>query len=704
MFTKNLRTITLSLIIVLNLTGVAPAQSYRPEIQTGARFLAATTTENYIIEGTGEGAACRDATPEELHALAVHDQVVPLHVITPVRESEINRQAGGLLIILWGTQQLENFPQAKSAFLRAAETWEGVIRNQITVLIDVDFGPTRFGVSYPSPTILGSTTPQLIGHDSAYLDIRSGLISNASSAEEAGLYNALPVGAIQTDVGSTSAMLAASAVIRALGIIGPVADPASETAALGPPPAIGFNSAFQFDFNPDDGIDAGKTDFDAVAVHEIGHALGFGSNVGKHELDPGTEVAPSMVDLFRFRPGVTLPTFPTARRIQSSGGAQVFFTGGAELALSTGRPDLSGGDGRQASHWKDDVLTGQYLGIMDPTITFGQRFTITDLDLLAFDAIGYQTGALEGDTTTLTSGVAQPGSVPAPNPGMAILSTMQYTIEVPGGASQLIVELDGNPDIDLYVRAGQRITLGPSGPVSDYVSNSQTGTESLTITASSSPPLLVGTYYIAVANYGPGPASFNVTATIAGGTGGNRVPVINSLQAELTDDVVTMTGVAADSDGDIVQAQASLLDQAGQVVGQTAPFDVSFGSSTAINFTLTVNNIKSVPAAMQVSLTLIDRRGNRSAAKTADFSGGDQGGATLSNASYNGSKLTIKGGGFANQVLLEVNGRVVSLSQSSGNRKLKVKGDSSRLNLRAGPNRLRVFNGNLRSNLFVLNF
>ena len=41
---------------------------------------------------------------------------------------------------------------------------------------------------------------------------------------------------------------------------------------------IGFNSAHSFDFNPDDGITAGSLDFDAVVVHEIGHALGFTSN------------------------------------------------------------------------------------------------------------------------------------------------------------------------------------------------------------------------------------------------------------------------------------------------------------------------------------------------------------------------------------------------------------------------------------------
>jgi hypothetical protein len=76
----------------------------------------------------------------------------------------------------------------------------------------------------------------------------------------------------------------------------------------------------------------------------------------------------------------------------------------------------------------------------------------------------------------------------------------------------------------------------------------------------------------------------------------------------------------------------------------------------------------------------------------------------VSDAAYNGSKLIIKGVGFANQVLIEINGRVVSISPSTNVRKLKVKGSPDHFNLRAGPNRLRVINGNLRSNLLVLSF
>ena len=43
------------------------------------------------------------------------------------------------------------------------------------------------------------------------------------------------------------------------------------------------------------------------------------------------------------------------------------------------------GDGRQASHWKDNLS----LGIMDPTTAPGEQLTITALDLTPFDVIGW---------------------------------------------------------------------------------------------------------------------------------------------------------------------------------------------------------------------------------------------------------------------------------------------------------------------------
>jgi len=711
MSTKNLKLIAITLIALLSSALVTPAAKsqqqdsvprYEPVSDSDVHLVAASLGGAYIIQAGPEGASCRVATPEESQTLAERDQLLPLQTISRPTSEEVGPQEVGLKIVMRGTPQLNNFPQARDAFLRGAQRWEEVLRSPIVIIIDVDYGPTRFGFPY-GPNIIGGTLSQDIGSATAYTPVRNALISGASSSRESALYNTLPTGALPTDLGSTTAIDAPSAVFRALGIIPPVANPPAET-NFGPTPSIGFNSAFEYDFDPSDGIDANKIDFDAAVVHEIGHALGFGSQVGEKERDPSANVALSLEDLFRFRPGVNLGMFPTAPRILSSGGTHVFFAGGAEVLLSTGRLDHTGGDRQQASHWKDDGITGQYLGIMDPTLPDGRRQTLTNNDLLLLDAIGYQVGTASGggDTVALTSGVPQQGSIRAPktNEEDAVIDDNQYTIQVPSGASQLKIELEGNQDVDLYVRAAQRITVGSSGLQADYVSQSETGLESVVITP---PDLRAATYYIAVLSFGPGAANFNVKATVSGGSGGgNNSPVINSLQGELKGDDLILTGVAADSDGDIVQAQSDLLDGSGQRIGGTQPFAVNFGSSTTVEFTLKITNLNDFPAAVMATVTFIDRGGHRSAPQTADFSDGDPGGPTLSGASYTGSKLNIKGAGFSAQLLVEINGRVVGIYPSATDRKVKVKGDPNRLGLHAGPNRLRVLNGNSRSNLFVL--
>src|SRR5262249_47325028 len=181
-------------------------------------------------------------------------------------------------------------------------------------------GPTRFGVPYSAPNILGSTDYQYVSGSAIYPGVRAALIARASNAQESALYNQLPQSQIPTDIGATVAMGGPSAIFRALGILDPVADPDGERANLGVPPSIGFNSTHPFDFDPSDGIAPDKIDFDATATHEIGHALGFMSMVGEKEIVPSDPITASPQDLFRFRPGATTATFSTTQRILSSGG------------------------------------------------------------------------------------------------------------------------------------------------------------------------------------------------------------------------------------------------------------------------------------------------------------------------------------------------------------------------------------------------
>jgi hypothetical protein len=336
----------------------------------------------FVTYADGEKSVCRDMSEIETQDLRRDsDQQRQLRIITREERQEALRNTNfaaqpegvnGLTITLRSTAQLDGFPEAKAAFIRAAAQWEAQIRNPISIILDVDYGPTRFGTPYPSG-VLGSTGTSLTTQ--SFSTVRARLVNSAGSAAETTLYNALPATAVSTDVGAISSVQVALPVARALGIA--AADGTTADAS------IGFNSNFTFDFDPSNGITAGQTDFDAVAVHEMGHALGFISRVG------GSTTSMSVWDIFRFRPGTTLATFTTATRIMTTGGDHRFYDGQPELACSTGGPSGSGGDGRQASHWKDDSLTGVTIGIMDPTIASGQRKVMTSNDLRMLETLGY---------------------------------------------------------------------------------------------------------------------------------------------------------------------------------------------------------------------------------------------------------------------------------------------------------------------------
>jgi hypothetical protein len=324
-----------------------------------------------------------------------------------IRRPRADKTGPGLTIVLRGTDQLDEYPQAKAAYVRAAETWERTIaRTPITIVVDVDYGPTYFGQAFPA-NILGVTDPQPLLADDDYSFIRSHLVAAASSPEESAVYAALPERSVPTDIGATRGVFAPTALLRALHFLPSEAKPSREHARLGNPPALAISSAYAYDFDPTDGVDASARDFEAVALHELGHVLGFTSLVGAQESTATFPVAVSVLDMFRFRPGVTDDEIGSAKRVLHSGGDQVFFAGGDALALSTGRQDASGGDGRQASHWKDEAITGVFLGLMHPALKPGVHETLTANDLVAFDRLGYTLApATPGAIAALTAELA----------------------------------------------------------------------------------------------------------------------------------------------------------------------------------------------------------------------------------------------------------------------------------------------------------
>jgi hypothetical protein len=394
--------LALTLVLAIFLSSLAgltvSAQTQTPSTPNGIEW------DHFLVYKADDGdTICRDANLAERRQL---EQIIPknLRQVNHLDENLLlatptDNANGHLTIILRATANLDANAPAKTAFTRAAAAWEAVVNSPVTIYLDADFGPDNFGQPWGSNT-LGSTSSPSIG-GVGYTTVRQNLINGANTPEKLAVYQALPSSSVPIDTGTSgvATQVSVSASIgRAIGLLDPTAQP-TEGAAR-----IGFNSAFTYDFDPSDGISLNETDFEAVATHEIGHALGFTSRSG------GGTTTPAMWDLYRFRSGTTSASFTTAQRIMTVGGptqnSQYYFVPGqtfqlptqtvSELGLSDGGPSASStnnADGNQSSHWRQATLNGGvlsgYIGIMDPRIPSGRRRLITQNDTKALDIFGY---------------------------------------------------------------------------------------------------------------------------------------------------------------------------------------------------------------------------------------------------------------------------------------------------------------------------
>ncbi len=304
-------------------------------------------------------------------------------------------------------------PDVVNGFQQAGALWSSLLSDNVTVNVSIDYlhlgGNTLGQAGSYQGTVSYSAFYAALNADRTSADD----IAAVSSLSNSSTFNRLinytsnnPNGAgsltAYTD-NPNNTITINTANAHALGLYGGYTGLDAE---------IIFSSDYAWDFNRSDGISAGQYDFIGVAAHEIGHALGFTSSIDELDNSGGTQTASSFtatpLDLFRFSTAST-----TQNAIDFTvGTTDKYFSldkGVTKIAsFSTGTVN---GDTWQASHWQDS----QSLGIMDPTTASQEILQITQNDLRAFDAIGWNR-------------VSDPTKLPEPEQYVGTLMVMAFGV------------------------------------------------------------------------------------------------------------------------------------------------------------------------------------------------------------------------------------------------------------------------------------
>jgi len=297
--------------------------------------------------------------------------------------------------------------QAQQGFQAAAARWSSLLTDNVTVNLTVGFNSLGGG-------ILGQAASAADFH--TYSSVRNALAADATSAADATAVSHLPGGStfgmllnrtannpngsgsalpyVDNDGDNNNKILSiTNAEAKAIGL---AVTPQTLSGCIGNCDGfIQFNSDFKFDFNPGNGTDANAFDFVGVAAHEIGHVLGFISGVDILDGNSPPYNGPFNDNLFTYVSALDLFRYSTMSSAHgvidwtADNRAKYFSIDGATVGpeFSTG---VNFGDGRQASHWKDNL----YIGLMDPTAGLGETLEITGYDILAMDVVGWNVAAI----------------------------------------------------------------------------------------------------------------------------------------------------------------------------------------------------------------------------------------------------------------------------------------------------------------------
>lgn len=290
----------------------------------------------------------------------------------------------------------------QNGVIEAADLWRAKLKDPVTINVNVDYANTN--------PVLAETAPTP-GNES-YSIFKDRLLSDATSVADMSAYNSLQSGTTFDTLmnytsdnpngdGSPTPYVATRDMVqvttanaKALGIL-----PGDWMVV--PDASISFNpnpDGSVWDFDRSNGIASGQYDFVGAAAHELGHVLGFYSQVDA--IDQEGFLKSLLPDLFDVRTAdeytaVSLDMFrySAASLAQGAGiedmtagmGEKFFSIDGGVTSLANFSSGTFLGDGRQAGHWQ-----GSSFGLMGPQAVPGVQLPdISFADLTAMDVIGW---------------------------------------------------------------------------------------------------------------------------------------------------------------------------------------------------------------------------------------------------------------------------------------------------------------------------
>lgn len=515
--------------------------------------------------------------------------------------TQISNLSGFSIVIVAGAG-LSGNAAALAAFQRGAAQWVARISDPITVYIDADLA------NIGSASIIGQTSS--VGLTGGYDTIRNQMVADAADEADDAIVASLPTAAQATFVIPTGFSLngnltSTKAALKAMGFTGLDAQFGQSDATMT------FNSQFAFDFDNSNGITANTMDFETVAAHEIGHALGFVSEVDTVDYyasrNQRVSFAPGALDLFRFGNGTAAdPTTAAeflsfARDLRPAIDAvtdqiTTWGTAAAQTRMSTGAYT---GDGRQASHWKDSLG----LGIMDPTLSYGELVLVGDADARALDLIGWDIAQPGGGGTNIS---------PTANDDTGATNANAFlTVAAPG-----VLANDSDSDGGTLTVTGYAATssLGAAVVVSangayTYDPRNASGLKALAQGATTQDTF---TYNVSDGQGGTTTATVRITVT-----GVNDAPVAANDSATVDKKTNKATGNVLTNDSDPDGGTITVQLVAGPTKGTlslntaTGAFTYTPGSSFTSSDTFTYRAVDSLGAVSNIATVTITKPGTK---------------------------------------------------------------------------------------------